>query len=379
MNLLSFLRWPIGITVIAVIAAGILGGPETALIVALLSILEISISFDNAVVNAAVLHRMSEKWQRIFLTWGILIAVFGMRLVFPIVLVALAAGLSLPEVLDQAFNEQELYASNLEDAYPVIASFGGMFLLLVFLNFFLDEEKDVNWLGGLERVLGRLGRVDSISTGIAILVLVLTTLYVPEESQIDVLVWGIVGIVVYLFVSNLADLLEPDDDEDEAEAEPPAVVTPPGTETPTRGETAAAAAGLAGKAGFASFLYLEVLDASFSFDGVIGAFAISKDIIVIAAGLGLGALYIRTLTVYLVRAGTLKQYRYLEHGAHWAIGALAVILVLGIEYHVPELITGLLGASIILISLFASIAYNRREEAAGHEVEMIDPTHPHHH
>ena len=81
-----------------------------------------------------------------------------------------------------------------------------------------------------------------------------------------------------------------------------------------------------GRAAFFLFLYLELIDASFSFDGVVGAFAISQQIFVIAAGLGIGACYIRSLTVFLVRKGTLQEYIYLEHGAHWAIGALAVLL-----------------------------------------------------
>ena len=105
-----------------------------------------------------------------------------------------------------------------------------------------------------------------------------------------------------------------------------------------------------------------MLDATFSFDGVIGAFAISKDIIVIAVGLGLGALYIRTLTVYLVRQGTLAEYRYLEHGAHYAIGVLAVLLFISAEVHVPEVITGTIGALLILAAFFSSVRANRQEE-----------------
>ena len=89
------------------------------------------------------------------------------------------------------------------------------------------------------------------------------------------------------------------------------------------------------------FLYLEVLDASFSFDGVIGAFAITNDIVLMALGLGIGAMYVRSLTVYLVRQGTLDDYVYLEHGAHYAIGALAVILLVTIQYEINEVITGL--------------------------------------
>ncbi len=92
------------------------------------------------------------------------------------------------------------------------------------------------------------------------------------------------------------------------------------------------------------FLYLEVLDASFSFDGVIGAFAITNDIVLMALGLGIGAMYVRSLTVYLVRQGTLDDYVYLEHGAHYAIGALAVILMVTIQYQINEVITGLVGS-----------------------------------
>lgn len=92
-----------------------------------------------------------------------------------------------------------------------------------------------------------------------------------------------------------------------------------------------------------------MLDASFSFDGVIGAFAITADPIIIALGLGLiGAMFVRSLTVYLVRKGTLSEYVYLEHGAHWAIGALAFILLYSIGTHVPEIITGLIGVALII-------------------------------
>jgi len=118
-------RVPLSVTVISIIAAAILGGVETGLIVALLAILEISISFDNAIVNAHVLKRMAPRWQQIFLTWGILIAVFGMRLVFPIVIVAAAVGMPVQDVVDQALNQPDLYAHNLEEANTTIAAFGG--------------------------------------------------------------------------------------------------------------------------------------------------------------------------------------------------------------------------------------------------------------
>jgi hypothetical protein len=103
---------------------------------------------------------------------------------------------------------------------------------------------------------------------------------------------------------------------------------------------------------------------------VVGAFAITSDPIIIAIGLGIGAMFIRSLTVYLVRKGTLSEYVYLEHGALWAIGALAVLLLITIKYEVPEVVTGLIGVAFIGAALVSSIVRNRRTaatEAAGSE------------
>ena len=111
-----------------------------------------------------------------------------------------------------------------------------------------------------------------------------------------------------------------------------------------------------------------MLDAAFSFDGVIGAFAVTTDPILIALGLGLiGAMFVRSLTVFLVRKGTLQDYVYLEHGAHWAIGALSVILLVGIGYHVNEVVTGLIGVAFIVAAFLSSILRNRRLEHDGVE------------
>jgi len=166
-ELFSHARIPFAITIITIAAATALGGPATGLVVALLAVLEISISFDNAIVNATVLKKMTPRWQQIFVTWGILIAVFGMRLLFPILIVAVASGLGFTEVIDQALNHPSLYAANLKAANPVIAAFGGTFLLMVCLGYFLDPDKDAHWVGPVERGLGGLGRVNSIVPAIA--------------------------------------------------------------------------------------------------------------------------------------------------------------------------------------------------------------------
>ena len=363
MHPLKTFRIPLAFTFLAIILSAVFGSLEMALIVTLLAILEISISFDNAVVNAAVLKTMTRKWQQIFLTWGILIAVFGMRLVFPIVIVAVAAGMGVVDVIDLAINEQDAYAAKLEESYPVIASFGGVFLFMVFLNFFFDEDKDHHWLI-IEKPLAKVGHIEGITAAMAsIALLIVSNVVAAPEHELDVLVAGLVGLVCYLLSNGAAGALEESmEDEIEAEHEIEERARREHPEDPNR--AAAAALEAAAKGGLASFLYLELLDASFSFDGVIGAFAITTDIVIIAIGLGLGALYIRTLTVYLVRQGTLSEYRYLEHGAHWAIGVLAVLLFVGIEHHVPEVITGTLGAGLILVSFLWSIRANRKDAAA---------------
>ena len=185
------------------------------------------------------------------------------------------------------------------------------------------------------------------------------------EDPAVVLTAGGMGVVTYLLVNGLGDLFDQsadDEDADDASDEPEEPAEP----ARAGGNGPSELARATGKAGFFLFLYLEVLDASFSFDGVIGAFAITSDPIIIALGLGLiGAMFVRSLTVFLVRKGTLADYVYLEHGAHWAIGALAVILLIGIGYHVNEVVTGLIGVAFIGAAFVSSMLRNRRIEAAG--------------
>ena len=358
--ILKVFGWSFGLTALALAGALYLGGPEVLLIVAILIVLEVSLSFDNAVINATVLVRMSPLWQKIFLTVGIAIAVFGMRLVFPLLLVGITAQLSPVEVVTLALEggsvEQEgTYAFLLEEAYPAIAAFGGMFLLILFLEFIL-EEREHTWLSWLERPLAKIGKLDQLAVVIAIVLLVVAAETWASEFAETVLVSGLLGAVVYIAVNGLGQLFESQSilsAQDEIKDQPAG-----GGDGPTPLVVAT------GKAAFFLFLYLEVLDASFSFDGVIGAFAISQDIFIIATGLGVGALYIRSLTVYLVRQGTLEDYVYLEHGAHWAIGALAVLLLVTIKYHVPEVITGLIGVAFIVGAFISSVVRNRRIAAA---------------
>jgi hypothetical protein len=360
--------WSFAVTIACLAGAFVLGGPTAFALVAILSVLEISLSFDNAVVNATILVRMNAFWQRMFLTVGILIAVFGMRLVFPLVIVGVTAKLGPAEAVRLALeggsiDEPGTYAYLLHAAHPSIAAFGGMFLFMLFLDF-MFSERDIRWLTWIERPLAKIGKLDQLSVVVALVALT-TAAEVFAEDPGTVMVSGALGIITYLLVNGLGELFEAEShaslpdaddltgvhgdaehvDESLSDAAPPA-------KHPS-------VVGAAGRAAFFLFLYLEALDASFSFDGVIGAFAITQDIFIIATGLGVGAMYIRSITVYLVRKGTLSDYVYLEHGAHWAIGALALILLISITQEVPEVVTGLVGVGFIAAAFISSLVRNR--------------------
>ncbi|MDE0843670.1 DUF475 domain-containing protein [Psychrobacter pacificensis] len=325
---------------------GGMGGMITTLsITAILAVMEISLSFDNAVVNASVLKGWDEFWKKIFLTVGILIAVFGMRLVFPIVIVAVTADLGMMQVIDLALNNPQEYSARLMAHHAEISAFGGIFLLLVFLNFIFDD-KDVHWFDWLESRLVKLGKVDAMSVFVALIVLMIAVSWASAEQSSAVLIAGVWGILVYLGVQVVSGMLEGDLEED----------------LENEGSGAAATSAIM-KGGIIGFLYLEILDASFSFDGVIGAFAITNDVIVIMLGLAIGAMFVRSMTIFLVDKGTLDEFIYLEHGAHYAIGALAIIMLLSVKLHVPEIITGLIGIAFIGFALWASLKHRKAEAA----------------
>lgn len=293
---------------------------EIILIILLLAIMEISFSFDNAIVNAKVLADMPEKWRKRFLTWGMLIAVVGMRLIFPIAIVAATTGLGLITVADMAINAPGEYSEHLIASHIKIAAFGGMFLMMVFLSFLMDKDKDCHWLKAERHFVGLVGAFCACAWIVSLMVYLL-----PYAHRVEFLISGWLGIILYWLMDKLK-----------------------GTPVKTA------------SSGLGAFLYLEVLDMSFSLDGVIGAFALSNNLFVIMVGLGIGAYFVRSMTIGLVKKRTLKNYIYLEHGAHYGIGALAICMLVGTIYPVPELITGLVGVGFIGLSLMSSVKHNRR-------------------
>ena len=304
------------IALIGLVLAFFIGKFEAVYLTAILAVLEISLSFDNAVVNAKILKNMDEIWQKRFLTWGILIAVFGMRFIFPILIVSIAANVGVLETIDIALNNPTKYHEILLHTENLIYAFGGGFLWMVFSDF-LFEEKEIRWIKPIEKTAEKFGRVNNISLIIA---MIIGIVIVYEIKSYEVAIAYFLGILSYSILKGINESFSVD--------------------------------GI--KNGLMGLLYLEILDASFSFDGVIGAFAISSNILIIMLGLGIGAMFVRSLTIWMVKKGILDEYRYLEHGAHYAIGVLAVIMLLKIFIEIGEVITGTLGLLLLIIAFIHS-------------------------
>ena len=340
---LQYFRWAFAVTAAGLIGSFVLGwfygGTfQSALsflfVGTVLAVLEISLSFDNAIVNANKLKTMSPKWQHRFLTWGILIAVFGMRIVFPLAIVSIAAGIGPFHAILLAASEPHRYAEIMHDAHEPVVAFGGTFLLMVALGFFLDREKEIDWIEPLERRMRRLSRHSWAPAALALAAITLMGAVIGTEGRWPFIYASLAGLGTYIAVDLFSSLLD-------------------------KWSNMQSSRSATAQGGLGAFLYLEMLDASFSFDGVIGAFALTQNLFLIAIGLGIGAMYVRSMTLMIVERGTLASFRYLEHGAFWSILALSVAMYLQVFMHVPEIITGFVGAVLIGVALASSIRFNK--------------------
>lgn len=340
---LSYLKWPLLTTVIGLGLSGWLGwategtwsGVVSFLIVGtVLAALEIALSFDNAIVNANKLEDMTPIWRQRFLTWGILIAVFGMRIVFPLAIVAIFAWINPFAAMHLALSDPDEYSRIIGHAHGPISAFGGTFLMMVALKFFIDEDKSIDWITILEKRLRLWGSIRGFEIAFVLVIVLLISQSLADHELAPFLTSAVMGLLVFTMVDGLGTYLD---------------------------NIAGSTTAIGAKGGFGAFLYLEVLDASFSFDGVIGAFALTTNILLIAIGLGIGAMYVRSMTIMLVERGTLAEFRYLEHGAFYSIFALSIVMFLQSIMHVHELITGSIGIALIGLAFYASIRHNKRE------------------
>ncbi|MFA6741010.1 MAG: DUF475 domain-containing protein [Arcobacteraceae bacterium] len=329
-----------------------------------LTILELSLSFDNAVINALILVNMPPIWRRRFLTWGMLIAVFGVRLVFPILIVFATTELSFVESFTLAINNPAEYEKIITASHHIVMAFGGVFLLMIFLSFLFNENKDVHWIAIIENYASRWSNIGNLKMLIAIFIVAIIGFYAPSEIMIvdvvkkidksEIILPMIYGILLYLCIEFLRGILEDDGTKHETNS----------MET-EKEKIEHVANSKAAKGGFASFVYLELIDMSFSFDGVLGAFAVSQNIVIIMLGLGAGAFAVRNLTILMVDRGMVAEYRYLEHGAMWSVGFLAISMIVQIFMHLPH---GLIIAFAIIPIAIAFIHSVRENKQANDKI-----------
>ena len=275
---------------------------EIFIVVLGLCVFEIISSVDNAIINAHVLKTMPEKFRKIFLFWGIIFAVFIVRGLLPFLIVWLTnPSLSMIQVFSSAFSSADtgMIAESLEASKPLLLLGGGSYLFLVFLAWLFLEEKKCVFL--VEKFIHRQG------VWFYAIASIFTTLVVYFSVQINPILALAATIGVSAFF--ITDGFKKNAEEKEKEL--------------MSGNMSA----------WSKILYLEVLDASFSIDGVIGAFAFTMSIPLIILGNGLGALIVRQLTIKGI--DSISKYAYLKNGAMYSIGLLGMIMTLesfGNEY-----------------------------------------------
>ena len=328
--MLKFFKWSFIFTAVCLWLAFYVWGRQALFITVMLSILEVSLSFDNAIINAKEIEKMNKVWRRRFLTRWMVIAVFGMRIIFPLAIVSIIWDVSMRQALQIALQDPEQYKTIIESSHIPLAAFGWSFLFMVFLWFFLDETKEIHWIWSIEKSLAKRWKLESIEVIFALLALrgVTKLPTFPTSETATFLVAGIMWLITFLIISAISTLLQ---------------------EQEKSNKSSKLLAWW-----FGTFMYLEILDASFSFDGVIWAFALTKNIIIIALWLWIGAMFVRSLTLMLVEKKTLSHFKYLEHWAFWAIWLLASVMFLSAAFHIPEVFTGVGSWVLILIAFLHS-------------------------
>lgn len=317
----------------------------------ILSVLELSLSFDNAVVNATILATMGLVWRKRFLLWGMLIAVFGVRFVFPILIVYFSTSMGFIDSFNLAITSPDEYERVIESSHHVIMSFGGMFLLMLFLKFIFDENKDLHWIRMIEDFAVKMSKIGDVKILFILFSMIGITYLAPDQvvmgdemvkvNKIEILAPMIIGVIAFYLIEFFKGFIENKSDDDETSGE----------------KIDTKITQLSG--GFISFLYLEMIDMSFSLDGVLGAFAVTQNIVIIMLGLGIGAMAVRSLTIFMVEREVVSKYIYLEHGAMWSIGLLSLSMLFQIFYHLPPMLITTFAIVPIAFAFIHSIYKNK--------------------
>ncbi|MBL0849153.1 MAG: DUF475 domain-containing protein [Candidatus Liberibacter ctenarytainae] len=344
-NMLHSFRWAILVTIVGILLSILIGWntthtisgtSEVLYICIILSIIEISLSCDNAILNAQQLQKMSPLWQKRFLTWGILISVFVMRIIFPIMIFCISATINPIEAVKIALFSPQDYSKVMTEAHLPIAGFGGTFLMMISLSFFFDTRKNIHWISFLEKPMSYLAKIKGLKFFLTLSVAMGIAFALPRKDVYILFYSSLFAITVFYAICLLEYILSSDN-----------------------GATILKKK----KYGLSLFLYLEIIDASLSFDGVISAFALTKNFLIIIIGLAIGAVYVRSMTLVMMEKGILNRYKYLEHGAFYSILVLSIMMFLQTIRHIPEIITGTCSIIFILLSIYSSIVRDRKNSS----------------
>jgi len=286
---------------------------ESIAIVVGLIVFEVVNSVDNAIVNASVLKTMSALWRKRFLLIGIITSVFLVRFILPLVIVWISVPTISASDLFLAFlGQSEVAASAIEQQKPIILMFGGVFLLYLYIHWLFLEKKDPLYI---ERFIKEKHGVWFFAFAAILLVIIM---YLARADPL-VMLAAAIGSATFFILYGIKET---------AEASERNMV-----------------AGTSNLSDLSKFLYLEVLDTTFSFDGVIGAFAFTINLFLILIGIGVGALVVRELTIKGI--DTIAKYKYLKNGALTSIGFLGLFMIIegfnvDLPSYIPIIVTFLL-------------------------------------
>ena len=264
------------------------------------SSLEIILSFDNAVLNTRILQKMSVFWRKAFLFIGIFISVFLVRLFLPIFLVSASGSLTILDSISLIVNNTNEFQSIINNNYYLMSSFGGSFLIIVSLNFIFT----CMWPNFFQRYC----RVTIFSFVIAsflslVFIVFYCTVFSYKTYLVHSLFWGLTSSTI---LSELNEKLE---------------------------------RASINVLGFTAFLYLELLDASFSIDGLLVSFAITQDVLVALVGISIGALYVRSLTIFMLEKDMTYRSSLIEKSVYLSVGFLGLSMWVKNFIDLPDFIT----------------------------------------
>ena len=309
-----------------------MGIVEIVLVVAGLCLFETISSIDNAIINAQVLSTMSQKARRWFLVWGMVFAVFLVRGLLPFLILWLGnPGLGFADLLSAMLHSDPEVLAAVEESAPILLAGGGTFLVFLFFHWLFLEPKHYGLIG--ERFIHRHGVWFFSVVSVLLSAIVWLAIRVNPYMALGAVIGSTAFFITHGFKENAAQMER-------------TMLSKEGSMTD-----------------ISKILYLEVIDATFSIDGVLGAFAFTLSVPLILIGNGLGALVVRQMTMRNIEA--VKKYHYLKNGAMYSILVLGAIMLLdSFGMHIPAWLSPLATFAIIGYFFYRSVCVLKNGQAA---------------